>query len=119
MLNPRKPQTFIPSKYTPYTVASVSPTQYRTGPLNSLLKLCCVYTVLLEYFAGKKPLRMSQISTKIDPLRSGKDCVSYRCRSDMGSCSEYPDVPLAIDFPQCLPKLGAYIPIAYLPFTKS
>ena len=27
-------------------------------------------TVLLEYFAGEKPLRMSQISRKFDPLRS-------------------------------------------------
>ncbi len=26
-------------------------------------------TVLLEYFAGEKPLRMSQISRKFDPLR--------------------------------------------------
>ncbi len=28
-----------------------------------------VITVLLEYFAGEKPLRMSQISRKFDPLR--------------------------------------------------
>ena len=28
------------------------------------------HTVLLEYFAGEKPLRMSQISRKFDPLRS-------------------------------------------------
>ena len=40
-----------------------------------------MYTVLLEYFAGEKPLRMSQISRKFDPLRSnyilrtGKDRV--------------------------------------------
>ncbi len=27
-------------------------------------------TVLLEYFAGEKPLQMSQISRKVDPLRS-------------------------------------------------
>ena len=27
-------------------------------------------TVLLEYFAGEKPLRMSKISRKVDPLRS-------------------------------------------------
>ncbi len=33
--------------------------------------------VLLEYFAGEKPLRMSQISRKVDPLllHSGKDRV--------------------------------------------
>ncbi len=36
-----------------------------------------LYTVLLEYFAGEKPLRMNQISRKfaIYLLRSGKDCV--------------------------------------------
>ena len=28
------------------------------------------HTVLLEYFAGEKPLRMSQISRKFDPLLS-------------------------------------------------
>ncbi len=28
------------------------------------------YTVLLEYFAGEKPLQLSQISRKVDPLRS-------------------------------------------------
>ncbi len=38
------------------------------------------YTVLLEYFVGEKPLRISQISRKCDPfrskyLRSGKDRV--------------------------------------------
>ena len=27
-------------------------------------------TVLLEYFAGEKPFQMSQISRKVDPLRS-------------------------------------------------
>ena len=39
-----------------------------------------VCTVLLEYFAGEEPLRMSRISRKFDPLRStiafsGKDRV--------------------------------------------
>ncbi len=36
-----------------------------------------VVTVLLEYFAGEKPLQMSQINRKFDPLqsRSGKERV--------------------------------------------
>ncbi len=39
----------------------------------------CVYsTVLLEHFAGEKPLRMSQISRKVDPLRSNY-CVYAVC----------------------------------------
>ncbi len=36
------------------------------------------YTLLLEYFAGEKPLRMSQIIIKVDPLRSAfwqRSCV--------------------------------------------
>ncbi len=36
-----------------------------------------IITVLLEYFAGEKPLRMSQISRKFDPLRSNY-CVLAR-----------------------------------------
>ena len=35
------------------------------------------YTVLLEYFAGEKSLRMSQISRKFDPSRSNY-CVLAR-----------------------------------------
>ena len=40
-------------------------------------KYMCSTAVLLEYFAGKKPLQISQISKKFDPLllHSGKDHV--------------------------------------------
>ncbi len=36
-----------------------------------------MYTVLLEYFAGEKPLQMSQMSRKFDTLRSNY-CVLAR-----------------------------------------
>ena len=36
-----------------------------------------MYSVLLEYFASEKPLQMSQISRKVDPLRSNY-CVLAR-----------------------------------------
>ncbi len=36
----------------------------------SVSELCIWVTVLLQYFASEKPLRMSQINKNIDPLQS-------------------------------------------------
>ncbi len=63
-----------------YTLNTMTGYYSTTGAENGadVIKTClmCFYitlvgaTVLLEYFAGEKPLRMSQISRKFDPLRS-------------------------------------------------
>ncbi len=55
------------------TYYNYAPCTISNGPFHRPL----IVTVLLEYFAGEKPLQMSQISRKVDALQSNY-CVLAR-----------------------------------------